>query len=191
MTFTQLEENINKWTLELEELEKQFLNQATQVNAWDKVLLSNGDKIVALNEAVEKAKAEQDALEQELEFIGAQHTELEDCIVPLETELAKIPQVDIERGQTYQLAETLDYQLKQMSDDLKEVIEHLNEANKFDDPNDPMVQIGKILNAHMTSLQWIDSTTNTISHKLDDIQKMHDTIRKDNERSFRLTYYDS
>ena len=27
----QLEENINKWTLELEDMEKQFLNQATQV----------------------------------------------------------------------------------------------------------------------------------------------------------------
>lgn len=191
LNFCQLEEFINKWTLELEEQEKLFTNQATQVNAWDKLLLGNGEKIVALNDAVDKVKAEQIAMEQELEFITAQHTELEECIIPLEEELSKIVQVDIERGQTYSMAETLDSQLKQMSEDLKEVIEHLNESNKYSDPSDPLVQIGKILNAHMNSLQWIESSTSGIANRLEDIGKMHDTLRKDNERSFRLTYYDN
>uniref|UniRef100_A0A1Q3EZD3 Putative nuclear pore glycoprotein p62 n=1 Tax=Culex tarsalis TaxID=7177 RepID=A0A1Q3EZD3_CULTA len=191
LNFCQLEEFINKWTLELEEQEKLFTNQATQVNAWDKLLLGNGEKIVALNDAVEKVKTEQVAMEQELEFITAQHTELEECIIPLEEELSKIVQVDIERGQTYSMAETLDSQLKQMSEDLKEVIEHLNESNKYSDPSDPLVQIGKILNAHMNSLQWIESSTSGITNRLEEIGKMHDTLRKDNERSFRLTYYDN
>lgn len=191
LNFCQLEEFINKWTLELEEQEKLFTNQATQVNAWDKLLLGNGEKIVALNDAVDKVKAEQVAMEQELEFITAQHTELEEVIIPLEEELSKIVQVDIERGQTYSMAETLDSQLKQMSEDLKEVIEHLNESNKYSDPADPLVQIGKILNAHMNSLQWIESSTSGIANRLEEIGKMHDTLRKDNERSFRLTYYDN
>ncbi|XP_053687902.1 nuclear pore glycoprotein p62 [Sabethes cyaneus] len=191
LNYCQLEEFINKWTLELEEQEKLFTNQATQVNAWDKLLLSNGEKIISLNESVEKVKAEQDTMEQELEFITAQLTELEECIIPLEEELSKIVQVDIERGQTYSMAETLDSQLKQMSEDLKEVIEHLNESNKYSDPSDPLVQIGKILNAHMNSLQWIESSTSSITNRLEDIGKMHDTLRKDNERSFRLTYYDN
>ncbi|KFB34747.1 AGAP010978-PA-like protein [Anopheles sinensis] len=190
LKFFQLEEFINKWTLELEEQEKLFTNQATQVNAWDNMLLANGEKIVALNEAVMKVKAEQNAMEQELEFITAQHTELEECIVPLEQELSRIGQIDLERGQTYSMAETLDSQLKQMYEDLKEVIEHLNDANKYTDPNDPLVQIGKILNAHMNSLQWIDSSSTVITNRLEEINKMHETLRKDNERSFRLTYYD-
>ncbi|XP_053670057.1 nuclear pore glycoprotein p62 [Anopheles nili] len=190
LKFFQLEEFINKWTLELEEQEKLFTNQATQVNAWDNMLLANGEKIVALNEAVMKVKAEQNAMEQELEFITAQHTELEECIVPLEQELSRIGQIDLERGQTYSMAETLDSQLKQMYEDLKEVIEHLNDANKYTDPNDPLVQIGKILNAHMNSLQWIESSTTVITNRLEEINKMHETLRKDNERSFRLTYYD-
>lgn len=140
INFYALEENINKWTIELEEQEKLFSNQATQVNAWDSILLKNGQKIVELNKAVEKVKADQTAMEQELEFISAQHAELEESIVPLEQELSKMPQqVDAERSQTYLMAETLDSQLKQMSEDLKEVIEHLNEANKFSDPGDPMV----------------------------------------------------
>jgi hypothetical protein len=45
LNFCQLEENINKWTLELEEQEKLFMNQATQVNAWDRLLIGNGEKV--------------------------------------------------------------------------------------------------------------------------------------------------
>ncbi len=111
-------------------------------------------------------KAEQEATEHELEFITAQHAKLEECFILLEEELSKIPQVDVKRGQTYLMAETLD--------------------SKISDPNDPMVQIGKILNAHMNPLQWIENSTLIISTKLDEITKIHSALRSDNERSFRL-----
>lgn len=62
MNYRQLEEAINKWTLELEEQEKVFLNQATQVNAWDRLLMENGEKIVKLHESVEKVKLDQQVL---------------------------------------------------------------------------------------------------------------------------------
>jgi len=45
MSYRQLEDFINKWTLELEEQEAMFLEQATQVNAWDRLLVDNGDKV--------------------------------------------------------------------------------------------------------------------------------------------------
>lgn len=45
MTYQQLEELVNKWLLELDEQEKIFLNQATQVNAWDRLLLANSEKV--------------------------------------------------------------------------------------------------------------------------------------------------
>lgn len=154
--------------------------------------MNNGEKIVELNRAVEKVKTDQEAMDQELEFISAQHSELVDIITPLEQELLKIPQVDVERGQTYIMAETLDSQLKQMSEDLKEVIEHLNEANKFSDPNDPMVQIGKILNAHMNTLSFLEGHISTSASKLDEIAKMHEVLKRGNERrGIRLTYYDN
>ena len=47
MTYRQLEEFINKSTVELEEQEKLLLNQATQVNAWDGQLIKNGHKVCA------------------------------------------------------------------------------------------------------------------------------------------------
>ncbi|CAG9804015.1 unnamed protein product [Chironomus riparius] len=180
MNFYNLEEQINKYTLELAEQEKVFTNQATCVNAWDSILLKNGEKIVELNKAVEKIKTDQSCLEQKIDFINAQQIELVEIILPLEKELAKmIPQqIDVDRSQAYLMAETLDSQLKQMSEDLKEVIEHLNEANKFSDPADPMIQIAKILNAHFTSLQWIEEKTQSINNRLDEISKISSTYQK-------------
>ena len=66
MNYRQLEEGINKWTLELEEQEKVFLNQATQVNAWDRLLMDNGEKIVKLHKSVEKVKHDQQVSFSEL-----------------------------------------------------------------------------------------------------------------------------
>ncbi len=45
LSFTQLEDQINRWTLDLEEQERIFLNQATQINAWDRVLRENAEKV--------------------------------------------------------------------------------------------------------------------------------------------------
>lgn len=190
LNFIQIEELINKYTLELEEQEKAFINQATQVNTWDNLLNDNSNKIIGLSKAVEKVKGDQKLLEDELKFLEAQHTELEETILPIEKELEKLPIGDLDKAHTYQLAENLDTQLRQMSEDLKEVIEHLNEVNKLQNPNDPIVQIGRILNAHMNSLQWVESSTAKINSKLEDINQMYDTLRRNTERSLRLTYCD-
>ena len=45
MSYHQLEQNINKWTVQLEDQEKVFLTQATQVNAWDRMLIDNGEMV--------------------------------------------------------------------------------------------------------------------------------------------------
>lgn len=45
LTFSQVEELINKYTSELEEQEKVFINQATQVNTWDNLLNENSKKV--------------------------------------------------------------------------------------------------------------------------------------------------
>lgn len=188
INFCQLEESINKWTLELEEQEKVFVNQATQVNVWDKLLINNGEKIVTLNQEVERVKLEQQQLKHELDYVVGQQKELQDCLVPLEKELASLSVSDPEREYTYRLAESIDTQLKQMSEDLKEIIEHLNEANRIQDSSDPIVQISKILNAHMNSLQWLDQRTALLTQKIQQIDQMHQNFRQENERSFNLAY---
>lgn len=95
-------------------------------------------QILSLNNGIEKVKQQQQQLDHELDFVLAQQRELEECIVPLEKELKDVPITDQDRNHTYQMAENMDTQLKQMSEDLKEIIEHLNESNKAEDSNDPV-----------------------------------------------------
>ena len=101
MTFRQLEENINKWTLELEDLEKVFINQATQVNAWDQLLIKNGEKIVSLHENVAAVRLDQQRLDHELDFVSAQQSELEEILKPLEASLTNTGPIDSERERIY------------------------------------------------------------------------------------------
>ena len=108
--------------------------------------------------------------------------------MPLEKELENLSVSDPEREYTYRLAENLDTQLKRMSEDLKEIIEHLNEANRAQDSSDPIVQVGKILNAHMNSLQWLEQRTALLNQKIQQIDQMHQNFRQENERTFNLAY---
>jgi len=164
-------------------MEKVFLNQATMVNAWDQMLIKNGAKIVSLNESVSAVRADQQRLEHELDFVASQQAELEEALQPLEASLSGSGQtVDSERERTYALAESLDGQLARMCGDLKEVIEHLNSTARSQDSRDPVHQIGKVLNAHMDSLQWIDSSALAVERKLGEVTRLAEVQKRDNER---------
>ncbi|XP_036596376.1 nuclear pore glycoprotein p62 isoform X3 [Trichosurus vulpecula] len=194
MTYAQLESLINKWSLELEDQEKHFLQQATQVNAWDRTLIENGEKITSLHREVEKVKLDQKRLDQELDFILSQQKELEDLLAPLEEAVKEqsgtiyLQHADEEREKTYKLAENIDAQLKRMAQDLKEIIEHLNTSGGPPDTSDPLQQICKILNAHMDSLQWIDQNSALLQRKVEEVSKVCEGRRKEQERSYRIVF---
>lgn len=173
----------------MEEQSKFFVNQAKQLNAWDSLLISNGEKILNLNSSIERVKQQQTQLDQELDFILAQQKELEELIVPLEKELVDIPITDIDRNQMYQFSEIIDSQLKQILDDLKEIIENINESNKDDEVSNPISQVSKILNAHMNSLQWIDRNTAQITQQLEEISKIEDDNRRNLSLNSSLTMF--
>ena len=65
-----------------------------------------------------------------------------------------------------------------MGEDLKEIISHLNTSVKSQDSKDPVYQIGKVLNAHMDSLQWIDSHAQSVERKLEVSQDLVDINSK-------------
>lgn len=194
MSYQQLEENINKWMSELEKQEQDFLELATQVNAWDRLLVENGEKITTLNSDMERVKVDQQKLDHELDFIHSQQRELEELLAPLEKAVEQQPNINIqqhsalERENTYQLAENIDAQLKRMLSDLKEIIDHLNSSNTNQDQADPIQQITKILNSHMDSLQWIDQNTTLLGRKVDEISKQMEIQKREQERNFRLVY---
>lgn len=62
----------------------------------------------------------------------------------------------------YTLAENLDTQLRQMSEDLKEVIECLNETNRSQDSNDPVSNVSILVKQRSVT----GGTTSTKGPKL-------------------------
>lgn len=164
------------------------------MNAWDRMLVENGEKITALHKEMEKVKLDQRRLNQELDFILSQQKELEDLLCPLEESVKEqsgtiyMQNADEERERTYKLAENVDAQLKRMSQDLKEIIEHLNTSSGPADTSDPLQQICKILNTHMDSLQWIDQNSVLLQRRVEEVSKLCDNQRKEQEKTFRLTF---
>ncbi len=116
-------------------------------------------KIIDVSSEVNRLNVEQDQLEQELNFVFSQQNDLEQAIKKLESSIEQMPLItqqtsDTSRIEMYKLLIEVDNQLKTMSIDLKDIIKRLNETNV--NVNDPVVQISKILNAHMDSLNWIE-----------------------------------
>lgn len=171
------------------------MRQANQVNLWDRLLMDNAEHITDLNNEVEKVKADQQRLNHDLDFIDSQQQELEAMLQPLEEKIKTSNMAinnqysDNEREKTYSLAESIDSQLKQMSGDIKEVIEHLNSVNSSsNDENNPMYQISRILNMHMDALVWIDQNSNVLQKRVDEVSSICELRKQEQEKNFRMAF---
>lgn len=75
--------------------------------------------------------------------------------------------------------QNLDSQLRQMTDDLCKVIEHLNNNNSSSQASDPVTTIARVLSAHMDTLKWVDQNSALLSQKVDDLSRAADSKRRD------------
>lgn len=192
LTFKILEDYVNKWMSDLDSQEKDFLNQATQLNALDKLMVENGEKIVDLSGEVDRLNSEQDQLDQELNFLYSQQSDLEGSIKKLEQSIEGMPTIpqqhcDTSRIEMYKLLIEVDNQLRSQSGDLKDVIKRLNCTNI--NLNDPVMQINKILNAHMDSLNWIEENTGAIQNQVENVSKtVNDRLRESENQAAKYTF---
>lgn len=183
MTFEDLERKCNEWKKELDIQEEAFLKRATQINAWDRLVSANSEKITELNEYMKKVRQDQERLDRELDFVVSQQKELEEMLEPLEQQAKTMESAsiqhhtDVERASTYQTATKVNNQLRMMAEAIKEIIEHINDSNKAASDSSAMDQISKILNAHMDALQYIQSGIGTLQEKTEDINKLMGIVR--------------
>ncbi|OXA45743.1 nuclear pore glycoprotein p62 [Folsomia candida] len=183
MNFRELQELMNKWTIDLGEQEKQFIEQATKVNAWDKTVMANGEKIAELDATLAKVKVEDTRLCNTLEYLKSQQKDFESFLKPIEDSLPVNIAAEPEREQLFTLAENVDMELQQVAEDMKEIIRHINEANKTMDKSDPIYQILTILNEHTDALQWVEDISNDVQKELENVTRMHQLFKKDQARS--------
>ncbi|VVC32065.1 Hypothetical protein CINCED_3A011950 [Cinara cedri] len=188
--FQQLVDLINNWTVSLENQEKQFLNQANEITVWDNILTNQSAKLVKLYDMLERKEKEQLDIEQELDFLLSQQKELEDCLVPLEQELQSaevLSSLNNEREPIYKAAQEIDNQVKQMSSDIKEIVNNLNKTNSKKDSDDDLDTICRILNCHMTALQYIEHNAENLSTMVKEVNEEHTRfLSAANDSSFML-----
>lgn len=191
-----MDEIVNGWSNELEERTRDFADVAGDVREWDRVLRDNGEQISQLYNSVLPLSPLQTQITSSLDYIESQQKELSDVLDSYEKEIGDLVDqsatgagwrggsgagsAEREREKAYNLATSLSSSLDTTSTSLTSLIQTLNalspslsSTGKDDDSasnEDALVQIAAILNAHLGSLKWIESTTDGLKKNVRDLE---------------------
>ncbi|KAJ2964921.1 hypothetical protein NQ176_g10764 [Zarea fungicola] len=186
-----MEDIVTRWASDLSKYKKEFKEQATVVSTWDRNLVDNGEKIQKLYLDTYEAERASHEIERQLAAVESQQEELEAWLSRYETEVqdmfAKqlgpgehLAGPDQERERTYRLAEKLTQQLDEKSRDLSKMVKEINDIsgtlNKGTKTEDPLSQIVRVLNGHLTQLQWIDANATALQAKVASAQKSNNSM---------------
>ncbi|TGJ88047.1 hypothetical protein E0Z10_g746 [Xylaria hypoxylon] len=205
-----MDEILNRWATDLSKYQKEYKEQASQVAAWDRLLVENGDKIQKLYLNTFEAEKASREVERHLVAVESQQEELESWLDKYESEVdtlfskqvgpgEQLAGPDQERERTYKLAEKITERLDEMGRDLTTMIKEINDisgtVSKGSKPDDPLSQIVRVLNGHLTQLQWIDTNAAALQAKVVAAQKTSSQIgnqyggpEQDNVDSFYRSY---
>lgn len=182
-----MDEIITRWATDLSKYQKEFKEQAGKVAEWDRMLVDNGEKIQKLYTSTFEAERASHEIERQLASVESQQDELSAWLDRYEGDLQELynKQVnpsdqstgpDQERDRTYKLAEKLTDRLDDMGKDLTKMIKEINDMSgtlsKGNKPDDPLSQIVRVLNGHLTQLQWIDTNAAALQAKVTAAQQV-------------------
>ncbi|KAJ1961551.1 FG-nucleoporin nsp1 [Dispira parvispora] len=190
-----LESILNKWTQDLNTATREFHRQAVDVAHWDKALLDNGQLISQLYSETLEAEYSQKLIDQNLEYIELQQTGLAKTLDEYEqfinqaynsvqSQNAHVKATDDEREKMYSLAESVGQRLDHVNEQLTSVVKEINELAGLDSsssngvsgsagssaPTDPFSQVVQILNAHLTTLKWLDHNCDTLQTQIQTLE---------------------
>lgn len=171
-----VEDIIGLWNRELEDHASAFVDQALLIAKWDELMLENLKKIIHLQNQVTSVQKQQTQLNGLLDTIRTNQEEFNTVLDELEEKVNQLPKRsgndDLKREEAYELAEVIDNSLLNMSETLSKSIQSLNNnTERHLDPNNPLTAVLKILNHHMTSLQWIEHSSEQLALKINVAQR--------------------
>ncbi|RMZ89139.1 hypothetical protein DV736_g3635, partial [Chaetothyriales sp. CBS 134916] len=181
-----MDEILTRWATDLTKYTKEFKNDADTIAKWDQTIVDNTAKIDKLYVKTRTCEKQTMSVDMQLSAVENQQSELEAWLTKYENEVeemqakdnanpAELGGPDQERERTYKLAEKLQERLDDMSRDLETMVEEVNAANaslhKNGKADEPITQIVRILNTHLSQLQVIDQGTAALQKKMADSQK--------------------
>lgn len=189
-----LDDLVSKWARSLDTSYSHFDAYLGKVNEWDRVLVDGGEKISKLYSDALMAEQTQNRIEQSLQYIERQQTDLEVFLNNFEQKTEKLlsdisPSApsssnttgsnDEKRKQAHQTALQLDDNLNSLSANLASLTEEINEVsenftkNSQDSYNNKEegVQIIKLLNSHLDALNALSTSSDSLEQKLKTLGK--------------------
>jgi len=157
-----------------------------KVSEWDRMLVDNSEKIQKLYGSTLEAERATVEVERQLSAVENDQAELEYWLDHYERQVDELIATQIgqgdsiqgpdqERERTYKLAEKLTDRLNEMGKDLTSMIENINDASsnlsKNNKSDDPLSQIVRVLNGHLSQLQQIDQGAAALQSKVLEAQK--------------------
>ncbi|KAK2757008.1 FG-nucleoporin nsp1 [Arachnomyces sp. PD_36] len=186
-----MDEIITRWATDLTTYQKEFQSQAEKVAMWDRMLAENSNKVQKLFANTVDAERATQEVERQLASVEGQQDELSAWLDRYEREVddmtakqvgpgESLQGPDQERERTYKLAEKLSDRLNDMGKDLTSMIEEVNGVSatlsKTSKSDEPISQIVRILNSHLSQLQLIDQGTATLQAKVSAAQRAGSTL---------------
>lgn len=194
-----LEDIINRWSSDLDERVRDFTNLASEIKAWDSVLISNGDEISKLYNSLQALDPVSTTIGESLDYVENEQKHMSSILDDYENQLdaflegrqgqngsgvmGQMGTANSERERTYQLAESLNNQMDDLSRSLTSLINEVNSLSSSSGllPSDssdgmmagqqnPVTAIAAILNAHLSSLSWIEKMGDTLADQVAEIE---------------------
>lgn len=188
-----IEEILTAWNEELENQVQEFQRQSVNLKEWDRKILSNAERVGKLNSRVSEMEQLQKNLEQGVNYVTMQQAELESLLDAIDRELPKMvsalgktPLVgsDADRSKTFELAESLQIQLNDVSSQLVRLVNHVNTSSnpKNHKIDSPTTNVAQILNNHFETLQWIEEQVTSLQKGAIETQKLCERAHAEHER---------